>query len=146
MDEYISEIMMGGKNTIALHNTCEDSLLAAPLILDLIILAELCERITFRVGGPDDNGVYHRMHSVLSILSILLKAPVVPAGAPVVNAFFKQRACVENILRACLGLQPESNTLLEFKHGKKDSKFVDGESEEWAQNGDHCCDGLKNGH
>lgn len=45
MDEYTSEIMMGGHNTLVIHNTCEDSLLAAPLILDLVILAELCSRI-----------------------------------------------------------------------------------------------------
>lgn len=45
MDEYTSEIFMGGKNTIVLHNTCEDSLLASPIILDLVILCELCERI-----------------------------------------------------------------------------------------------------
>lgn len=48
MDEYTSEIMMGGHNTIVVHNTCEDSLLAAPLILDLAILAELCSRIQVR--------------------------------------------------------------------------------------------------
>ena len=48
MDEYTSEIFMGGHNTIVLHNTCEDSLLAAPLIIDLVIIAELCERIQVR--------------------------------------------------------------------------------------------------
>ena len=51
MDEYTSEIFMGGHNTIVLHNTCEDSLLAAPIILDLVILAELCERIEIKRGG-----------------------------------------------------------------------------------------------
>ena len=51
MDEYTSEIFMGGLNTIVMHNTCEDSLLAAPIILDLIILAELCERIQIKTGG-----------------------------------------------------------------------------------------------
>lgn len=45
MDEYTSEIMMGGHNTLVLHNTCEDSLLAAPLILDLVLISELCSRI-----------------------------------------------------------------------------------------------------
>lgn len=50
MDEYTSEIFMGGHNTIVLHNTCEDSLLAAPIILDLVILAELCERIEIKRG------------------------------------------------------------------------------------------------
>merc|ERR1711983_119297 len=43
MDEYTSEIFMGGKQTIVMHNTCEDSLLAAPIILDLVILAEFSE-------------------------------------------------------------------------------------------------------
>lgn len=51
MDEYTSEIFMGGRNTIVLHNTCEDSLLAAPLILDLVLLAELCTRIEFKRDG-----------------------------------------------------------------------------------------------
>ncbi|KAF8098500.1 hypothetical protein N665_0264s0004 [Sinapis alba] len=37
MDEYTSEIFMGGKNTIVVHNTCEDSLLAAPVIWDLVL-------------------------------------------------------------------------------------------------------------
>jgi len=50
MDEYTSEICMGGHNTIVLHNTCEDSLLATPIILDLVILAELCERIQVKTG------------------------------------------------------------------------------------------------
>ena len=50
MDEYTSEIFMGGTNTVVLHNTCEDSLLAAPIILDLIILAELAERILVKSG------------------------------------------------------------------------------------------------
>lgn len=49
MDEYTSEIMMGGHNTLVIHNTCEDSLLATPLILDLVVLAELCARI--KVGS-----------------------------------------------------------------------------------------------
>ena len=51
MDEYTSEIFMGGKNTIVMHNTCEDSLLAAPIILDLVLLAELSSRIQFKAEG-----------------------------------------------------------------------------------------------
>ena len=50
MDEYTSEIFMGGTNTVVLHNTCEDSLLAAPIILDLVIVAELAERILIKKG------------------------------------------------------------------------------------------------
>lgn len=48
LDEYTSEIFMGGLNTIVVHNTCEDSLLAAPLIVDLVLLTELFERVTVR--------------------------------------------------------------------------------------------------
>ncbi|XP_039598511.1 inositol-3-phosphate synthase 1-A-like, partial [Polypterus senegalus] len=96
MDEYISEIMMGGSNTIVMHNTCEDSLLASPIILDLVILTELCQRITFKTESEME---FQTFHSVLSILSYLCKAPLVPEGTPVVNALFRQRACIENIMR-----------------------------------------------
>lgn len=48
LDEYTSEIFMHGISTIVVHNTCEDSLLAAPIILDLVILTELCQRISIR--------------------------------------------------------------------------------------------------
>ncbi|XP_040916887.1 inositol-3-phosphate synthase 1-A-like [Toxotes jaculatrix] len=112
MDEYTSEIMMGGLNTIALHNTCEDSLLASPIILDLVILTELCQRVTVRPQGEED---FQSFHSVLSVLSFLCKAPLVPSGTPVINAFFRQRACIENIMRACLGLPPQNHMLLEHK-------------------------------
>jgi myo-inositol-1-phosphate synthase len=50
MDEYISKIFLGGENTVVMHNTCEDSLLASPLILDLALLAELMTRITYKTG------------------------------------------------------------------------------------------------
>eukprot|EP00478_Filoreta_tenera_P005907 GABV01007356.1.p2 GENE.GABV01007356.1~~GABV01007356.1.p2 ORF type:complete len:103 (-),score=34.38 GABV01007356.1:3-311(-) len=95
-----------------MHNTCEDSLLAAPLIIDLIVLTELMERITYKTGSMQE---YEKMDSVLTILSLLLKAPLVPEGTPLVNAFFRQKACLENILRACVGLPPINDMLLEFK-------------------------------
>ena len=112
MDEYTSEIMMHGTNTIVAHNTCEDSLLATPIILDLVLLTELCQRIEIQFGK---NQPYQGFHTILSLLSYLLKAPLVPQGTPVVNALFKQRAAIENILRACIALPPQNNMLLEFK-------------------------------
>ncbi|KAL4608087.1 inositol-3-phosphate synthase 1 isoform X2 [Arapaima gigas] len=112
MDEYTSEIMMGGTNTIVMHNTCEDSLLASPIILDLVILTELCQRISF---CTDEDPRFQTFHSVLSVLSYLCKAPLVPKGAPVVNAFFRQRICIENLMRACLGLPPQNHMQLEHK-------------------------------
>lgn len=84
---------MGGLNTIVLHNTCEDSLLAAPLIIDLVILTELFERVTIREMDADGAYVANdsgKLHPVLSLLSYLLKAPMVAPGTPVVNALFKQ--------------------------------------------------------
>nr|AAK21969.1 myo-inositol 1-phosphate synthase [Avicennia marina] len=112
MDEYTSEIFMGGKSTIVMHNTCEDSLLAAPIILDLVLLAELSTRIQLKAEGE---GKFHSFHPVATILSYLTKAPLVPPGTPVVNALSKQRAMLENILRACVGLAPENNMILEYK-------------------------------
>ncbi|KAH7293395.1 hypothetical protein KP509_28G024400 [Ceratopteris richardii] len=112
MDEYTSEIFMGGKNTIVMHNTCEDSLLAAPLILDLVILAELLTRIQMK---QDQEDKFHSFHPVASLLSYLTKAPLVPPGTPVINALAKQRAMLENVFRACVGLSPENNMLMEYK-------------------------------
>lgn len=112
MDEYTSEIFMSGTNTIITHNTCEDSLLAAPLIIDLVLLCELSCRISYKTTGME---TFERFHPVLSLLSYMLKAPVVPRGAPVVNALFKQRACIENILRVCAGLPVENDLRLEHR-------------------------------
>jgi myo-inositol-1-phosphate synthase len=112
MDEYTSEIMMGGHNTLIIHNTCEDSLLATPLILDLVILGELCSRIKIRDHGVK-GAPYVGFKSVLSLLSYLCKAPLVPQGTQVVNSLFRQRSAIENILRACVGLAPLNQMSLE---------------------------------
>eukprot|EP00123_Amoebidium_parasiticum_P001135 comp12169_c0_seq1/m.6927 comp12169_c0_seq1/g.6927 ORF comp12169_c0_seq1/g.6927 comp12169_c0_seq1/m.6927 type:complete len:510 (-) comp12169_c0_seq1:133-1662(-) len=112
MDEYVSEIFMGGKSTIAMHNTCEDSLLASPLIIDLAVVAELMTRVQYKTGDMAEFGSFH---SVLSIMSYMLKAPLVPPKTPVVNALAKQRAAMENIFRAFLGLMPQNDMLLEHK-------------------------------
>lgn len=114
MDEYTSQIMLGGHNTLIIHNTCEDSLLAAPLILDLAILGELCSRIQIK-KKDDPNAQYVSFRSVLSVLSYLCKAPLVPEGTPVVNSLFRQRTAIENILRACVGLPPLSHMALEHR-------------------------------
>lgn len=74
LDEYYAEIFMGGHQTISLFNVCEDSLLASPLIIDLVIIAEMMTRITWKVSSDEaDAGEYKGFHSVLSILSYMLK-------------------------------------------------------------------------
>ncbi|CAG2164762.1 unnamed protein product [Oppiella nova] len=116
MDEYVSELMLGGRNTIVVHNTCEDSLLASPIILDLVILAELCQRVTFQIHNCVSSSTgFQSFNSVLSLLSYLCKAPLVERGGRVVNALFKQRAAIENVLRALLSLPPVNHMDLEFK-------------------------------
>lgn len=50
MDEYTNEIFMRGKNTIVMHNTCEDSLLAAPIILDLVSALSSHDPVAFRLS------------------------------------------------------------------------------------------------
>ena len=103
---------MGGKNTIVMHNTCEDSLLAAPLIIDMILIAEISTRISLKRNDKED---YTPLHPVNVLLSYWSKAPLVPKGSPLVNALSKQRAMLENFFRACIGLAPDSNMLLEYK-------------------------------
>ena len=133
LDEYYAEIFMGGHQTISLFNVCEDSLLASPLIIDLVVVAEMMTRISWRVSSDDASSKgYQGFHSVLSILSYMLKvsiygrmieywyanslqAPLTPPGTPIVNALAKQRAALTNIFRACVGLQPESDMTLEHK-------------------------------
>ena len=112
LDEYYGEIFLGGHQTISMFNVCEDSLLASPLIIDLVLIAEMMTRIQWREHGTND---WKGFHSVLSVLSFMLKAPLTPPGTPVVNALAKQRSCLVNIFRACLGLDPENDMTLEHK-------------------------------
>ncbi|KAI9216219.1 hypothetical protein BC828DRAFT_393982 [Blastocladiella britannica] len=112
LDEYVSEIFMGGRNTLSLFNTCEDSLLASPLIIDLVVLGELFTRVkyqTVEMAEPDS------IHSVLSPLSYMLKAPLVPAGTPIINSLPRQRAGLEAFLRALVGLPVNNEANLEWK-------------------------------
>lgn len=117
LDEYYAEIFLGGHQTISLFNICEDSLLASPLIIDLVVVAEMMTRIQWKAASNDghETSEFKHFHSVLSVLSYMLKAPLTPPGTPVVNALAKQRAALTNIFRACVGLEPESEMTLEHK-------------------------------
>lgn len=117
LDEYYAEIFLGGHQTISLFNVCEDSLLASPLIIDLVLITELFTRIRWKAVSTDGAATkdFEGFHSVLSVLSYMLKAPLTPPGTPVVNALAKQRSALVNIMRGCLGLQPESDMTLEHK-------------------------------
>jgi len=100
-----------------MFNVCEDSLLASPLIIDLVLLGEMMTRIQWKAKSSDGATTteFKKFHSVLSILSYMLKAPLNPPGAPVINALAKQRGALVNIFRACVGLEPENDMTLEHK-------------------------------
>ena len=99
MDEYYSELYLDGRSTIAIHNTCEDTLLAVPLILDIILFSEYFSRIDFKL---EDKSIT-TFTSNLSLLSLFFKAPI-DDGYPIINAFFKQRYALDNFIKASLGI------------------------------------------
>lgn len=116
LDEYYAEIFLDGHQTISLFNVCEDSLLASPLIIDLVLVTEMMTRVQWKAHNTGGSAAeYSGFHSVLSILSYMLKAPLTPTGTPVINALAKQRAALTNIFRACVGLEPENDMTLEHK-------------------------------
>ncbi|KAH0828938.1 hypothetical protein J3R83DRAFT_2362 [Lanmaoa asiatica] len=114
IDEYYSEIFCGGRQTINIFNECEDSLLATPLILDLTILTELLTRVQYRnvYAGQAD---FAPLYPVLSLLSYMCKAPLVKPGTDVVNSLGRQRNALDAFLKACIGLEGNSDLLLETR-------------------------------
>jgi myo-inositol-1-phosphate synthase len=109
MDEYYSELMLGGHNKISIHNVCEDSLLATPLILDLVIVAEFLQRVQYKKADEGEDK-YQDFYSVLTFLSYWLKAPLSKPGFKPINGLNKQRQALENLLRLLVGL-PINNEL-----------------------------------
>lgn len=69
---------MNGINTIMSYNMCEDSLLAVPLMIDMVILGELFTRM--RVNGEG-------LGPVLSYLSFFFKAPITNHSDYVINSY-----------------------------------------------------------
>ncbi|KAF8529858.1 Myo-inositol-1-phosphate synthase [Gautieria morchelliformis] len=114
IDEYYSEILMGGRSTINIFNECEDSLLATPLILDLTVLAELLTRVQYR-DPANPTSEFTPLYSVLSLLSYMLKAPLVKPGTDVVNSLNRQRNGLEQFLKACIGLEAHGDILLDTR-------------------------------
>lgn len=112
VSEYTSETFMDCRYTSIMHNECMDSALCAPLIIDLCIFAELFSRVKYQTSGSTD---WRPLSPVMSVLGFYMKIPRVPSGEAIVNALPRQKACIENMLRALVGLAPESNLLLNTK-------------------------------
>lgn len=71
---------------MATYNVCEDSLLAAPIIMDLIILSELMQRVEWRRNGMEQ---FNCFDAVLTTLGYLMKAPLTNSKTPVINSLFR---------------------------------------------------------
>ena len=106
MDEYSSQIFLNGTNTISSYNICEDSLLATPLMYDMIVLGELFSRM--EIDGK-------KLGPVLSYLSFFFKAPITNHDEYVVNSFSRQRETLVNLLKVAGGILPDDSTLMSFK-------------------------------
>ncbi len=94
---------MNGLNTISTYNVCEDSLLATPLIIDMVLLAEYFSRV--KINGRE-------MGPVLSYLSFFFKAPITNHPEYVINSFTKQREMLNNFLKVTAGYVPDDGTLI----------------------------------
>lgn len=97
---------MNGTNTICSYNICEDSLLAVPLMYDMIILGELFTRM--EIDGA-------KMGPILSYLSFFFKAPITNHSEYVINSFSRQRETLVNLLKVASGVLPDDSTLLSFR-------------------------------
>ena len=106
MDEYISQIFMNGWFTLVTHATCEDSLLAVPIMYDLVLLAEFFTRV--KVDGE-------HIGPVLSYLNFFFKAPLSNRSDYTFNSFSRQKLTLMNLLKVCGGLVPDDSTLLGIK-------------------------------
>ena len=80
------------------------------LMLSIKYYCKNWRTINYKTNDMSD---YSPMHPVLSYLSYLLKAPVVPEGTPVCNALFKQQRFITNLLCACAGLAHDADFSIE---------------------------------
>ena len=83
---------LGYPMSIKINFLCRDSILAAPLVLDLALLADLAQR-----SG---------LSSVQDWLSFYFKAPMTPPGSTPVHDLFSQMRMLKNELRRINGLAP----------------------------------------
>lgn len=80
---------MGGEHTFVSYNVCQDSLLAAGVVIDLIVLSELMTRINYRRKGED----WTQFKGIVSFLGYMTKAPE-SNGGPIINSLTRQRSCI----------------------------------------------------
>lgn len=98
IDEYYSELFLNGKSTISIYNVCEDTLLAVPLMLDIIMFAEFLSRVEMKENDKIIKS------SNLNLLSLFFKSPINDNKTPIINSFFRQKYALENFIKMCAGI------------------------------------------
>ncbi|SOV76762.1 inositol-3-phosphate synthase [Plasmodium reichenowi] len=141
IDEYISEIFMNGKNTIVLYNICQDSMLASPILIDLILLVELSQRVFFKPSQEkktnedehllneniqiEDYKLSHtilkpkyssfkNLDSVLFLSSLFCKSPFNSSVYKTRHSFFSQLESLWNFVRIISGLPIDAHIDLPY--------------------------------
>lgn len=119
LDEYVSDIFMNGSSTISIYNTCEDTLLAVPIMVDMICFAALLANVEVAHIAESQAPVkcvtkelvsklnFKPVSNLMPVMSLFFKAPLPRTAdrSDVVNAFAAQRAAIEDFVRAIAGLQ-----------------------------------------
>jgi myo-inositol-1-phosphate synthase len=82
---------MGYPMQIKVDFLCRDSILAAPLLLDLVLLTDLAKRCGFT--------------GIQKWLSFYFKSPMHPHGEEPVHSLFEQDAMLRNMLRRIIGVE-----------------------------------------
>ncbi len=85
---------------IKINFLCRDSILAAPVMLDLILFTDLAQR-----AG---------MYGILEWLSFYFKSPMTKEGLYPENDLFVQRSKMENTLRYLMNVEPIHHTGLDY--------------------------------
>lgn len=101
---------MGGEHVFVSYNVCEDSLLAAGVIIDLIVLSELMTRVSYKKNHETE---WNQIEGICSFLGYLTKAP--QSKGPIINSLPRQRSGIENLIRVLTGLPLEDNLLLGYR-------------------------------
>jgi len=97
IDEYIANICMDAQFSLNIQTTCPDSLLAVPIMLDLVLLSDWLDRL--HISGK-------ALPTVLTPLALFFKAPQEKDGHTPSNSFHHQLRALYQLMVRSVGLPP----------------------------------------
>jgi myo-inositol-1-phosphate synthase len=121
MDEWLSSIFLSGEQRLVTYTTCEDSLLAVPLMYDMIVLSELLSRVQYAskttttfTQNYNSRETFTHMPPILTLLSYCFKAPISLDKSNVCNILHKQISDLHNFMLILSGLSKSSIIMENF--------------------------------